>query len=61
MGNKKEEPYRFKKRLQKIGNSVGVIIPSVWFEFRENKKAEEVIVKVYSDKIVLVPIINKRK
>jgi len=55
-----EEPYRFLKKLQKIGNSAGVILPKVWFEFRENDKIKYVIVEVYSDKIVLVPD-RKRK
>ena len=55
-----EKPYRFLKNLQKMGNSMGVLIPKVWFEYAENRFAEQVQVEVYSDKIVLIPIKKKQ-
>ena len=55
-----EKPYRFIKNLQKMGNSRGVLIPKVWFEYAENRFAEQVQVEVYSDKIVLIPIKKKK-
>lgn len=51
----KEEPFRFLKRLVRVGNSAGVLIPNVWFKFKKNSKVREVIIEVYSNKIIIKP------
>ena len=51
------EPYRYLKKLVKIGNSFYVGVPAVWLnkhkiEFK-TMKVYEVVVEVYNDKIVI--------
>ena len=56
-----EKPYRILKKLQRLGNSVGLVIPKVWFEFKENDDIKEVTLDIYSNKIVVIPYGRKTK
>jgi len=46
-----DEPYRYRKRLINIGKSKYVLIPTDW----KHRDKAEVIVEVYSNKIVIKP------
>lgn len=58
-----EKPFRYRKRLVKIGNSNYVIVPDLWLRGRAKhmkvKQITEVIVEVYTDKIVITPYKGK--
>jgi len=47
-----EKPFRYRKKLLKSGSSNYVIIPADW----EALKGDEVILEVYKDKIIILPI-----
>lgn len=51
-----ERPFRYRKRLIKIGNSSYALIPAEW----KHSKKKDVIVEVYSDKIVILPVTNAK-
>lgn len=54
-----EKPYRYRKKLVIVGNSVAVVVPRTWIEDQEKrlkvKKIINVIMEVYKDKIVITP------
>ena len=55
-----EAPYRYRKKLVKIGNSTCVIIPSgalvAWKEIIKANEVRNVILEVYKNRIVITPI-----
>lgn len=58
-GAKMEKPYRYLKKLVKIGNSFYVVMPATWLNknkvaFRK-MKVYEVVLEVFDDKIVITP------
>ena len=55
-----EEPYRFRKKIVKIGNSRGFIIQGDWLVLANKKVGDVIYVEVYSDKIVLLPEKKKK-
>jgi len=56
-GANMEKPYRYLRKLVKIGNSLYVIMPATWL--KEHKlafkkmKVQEVVMEVFDDKIVI--------
>ena len=55
-----ELPFRFSRDLVKIGNSVGVTIPKLWFRVMRKFDIETVDLEVYQDRIVITPAKLKR-
>ena len=53
------EPYRYKRKLVKIGNSFYILTPGDWLKAQAKKMKvrdfKEVIVEVYDDKLVILP------
>ena len=49
------ETYKYSRELQKIGNSVGITIPKLWFRLMENYKVKEVILVIDKKSIILLP------
>ncbi|GAI77629.1 unnamed protein product [marine sediment metagenome] len=53
-----EKPYRYLKKLVKIGNSFYIIMPANWLNKHKaafNKmKVQEVVMEVFDDKIVIM-------
>ena len=47
-----EKPYRYRKKLVKIGNSRYVIMPACW----NHHDDKEITVEVYKDKVVILPV-----
>ena len=52
---KMDETYRYDKKLQKIGNSVGITIPKLWFRLLGNYKVKELILIIDKKSIILLP------
>jgi len=54
-----EEPYRYRKKLVKTGNSTYVIVPiealAAWKTIIKVKEIRNVIMEVYKDKIIITP------
>jgi len=50
-----ELPFRFSRDLVKIGNSIGVTIPKLWFRVMRKFDIETVDLEVYQDRIVITP------
>lgn len=47
-----EKPFRYKRKLAKVGNSFYILCPQ---SFRKKMNGVEVIVEEYSDKIIIIP------
>lgn len=45
------EPYRYRKKLMKVGTSIYCLIPADW----KHSDKKEVIVEVYEDRVVIRP------
>jgi len=45
------EPYRYKKKLMKVGTAMYCLIPADW----KHHDKKEVIVEVYDDRVVIRP------
>ena len=50
-----DETYRYNRKLQKIGNSVGITIPKLWFRLMNNFKVKELILIMDKKSIILMP------
>ena len=57
-----EKPFRYQKKMQKVGNSFGVVIPKNWLEKQMKKlpikKIEDmkIILELYENKVVITPL-----
>ena len=49
------ETYRYNRKLQKIGNSVGITIPKLWFRLLNNYKVKELVLVIDDKTIILMP------
>jgi antitoxin component of MazEF toxin-antitoxin module len=49
------ETYRYNRKLQKIGNSVGITIPKLWFRLLGNYKVKELVLIIDNKSIILMP------
>ena len=57
-----EKPFRYQKKIQKVGNSFGVVIPKNWLE-KQMKKMPikdidkmKIILELYENKVVITPL-----
>lgn len=59
-GAKMGEPYRYKRKLVKVGNSFYVLAPNDWLKMQAKKlkikQVREVILEVYDNKLVITPM-----
>lgn len=59
-GAKMGEPYRYKRKLVKIGSSYYVLAPKEWLEIQTKKlkikRVRNVILEVYDDKLIITPM-----
>lgn len=47
------KPYRYRKKVFKIGHSVGVTLPSIWCRANMVLEKEPLTLEVYEDRIVI--------
>ena len=55
-----ELPFRFERNIVKIGNSVGITLPKLWFRIMRNFKVKKLDLEIYQDRIVLTPAKKER-
>ena len=55
------ETYRYSRKLQKMGSSVGITIPKLWFRLMKNYKVKEVTLIIDNKSIIVLPISVKKR
>lgn len=49
-----------KRKIQKIGNSLGITLPSGWVSMNEIKKGDEVILEPRNNNILVIPYLKTK-
>lgn len=47
-----------KRKIQKIGNSLGITLPSGWVSMNEIEKGDEIILKPKDNNILVIPYLK---
>ena len=50
-----EKPFRYRKKLVKLGNSDYILLPADWIRKHLKPNEKEVIVEIYKDEIKVFP------